>query len=99
MASVAIPIGAEENFKGIVDLIRMKAIVWHDESLGAEYEVEDIPAELQDEAEEWRGKMLEQAAECDEKLMEKYFEDPTSLTDEEIIAAILRVQSQWRSFR
>ena len=66
----------------------MKAIVWHDESLGAEYEVEDIPAELQDEAEEWRGKMLEQAAECDEKLMEKYFEDPTSLTDEEIIAAI-----------
>ncbi|MBF0952293.1 elongation factor G [Alloprevotella tannerae] len=85
---VAIPIGAEENFKGIVDLIRMKAIVWHDESLGAEYEVEDIPAELQDEAEEWRGKMLEQAAECDEKLMEKYFEDPTSLTDEEIIAAI-----------
>ncbi|WP_315571372.1 elongation factor G [Alloprevotella tannerae] len=85
---VAIPIGAEENFKGIVDLIRMKAIVWHDESLGAEYEVEDIPAELQDEAQEWRGKMLEQAAECDEKLMEKYFEDPTSLTDEEIIAAI-----------
>ena len=85
---VAIPIGAEENFKGIVDLIRMKAIVWHDESLGAEYEVEDIPTELQDEAEEWRGKMLEQAAECDEKLMEKYFEDPTSLTDEEIIAAI-----------
>ncbi|WP_296090605.1 elongation factor G [Alloprevotella tannerae] len=85
---VAIPIGAEENFKGIVDLIRMKAIVWHDESLGAEYEVEDIPAELQDEAEEWRGKMLEQAAECDEKLMEKYFEDPTSLTNEEIVAAI-----------
>jgi len=85
---VAIPIGAEENFKGIVDLIRMKAIVWHDESLGAEYDVEDIPAELLDEAEEWRGKMLEQAAECDEKLMEKYFEDPTSLTDEEIVAAI-----------
>ena len=85
---VAIPIGAEENFKGIVDLIRMKAIIWHDESLGAEYEVEDIPAELQDEAEEWRGKMLEQAAECDEKLMEKYFEDPTSLTNEEILAAI-----------
>ena len=85
---VAIPIGAEENFKGIVDLIRMKAIIWHDESLGAEYEVEDIPADLQDEAEEWRGKMLEQAAECDEKLMEKYFEDPTSLTNEEIVAAI-----------
>ena len=85
---VAIPIGAEENFKGIVDLIRMKSIVWHDESLGAEYEVEEIPAELQAEAEEWRGKMLEQAAECDEKLMEKYFEDPSSLTTEEVVAAI-----------
>lgn len=85
---VAIPIGAEENFKGIVDLIQMKAIVWHDESLGAEYEVEEIPAELQAEAEEWRGKMLEQAAECDEKLMEKYFEDPSSLTTEEVVAAI-----------
>ena len=85
---VAIPIGAEENFKGIVDLIQMKAIVWHDESLGAEYEVEEIPVELQAEAEEWRGKMLEQAAECDEKLMEKYFEDPSSLTTEEVVAAI-----------
>ncbi|MBR6339372.1 MAG: elongation factor G [Alloprevotella sp.] len=85
---VAIPIGAEEKFKGIVDLIQMKAIYWHDETMGADYSVEDIPAELQAEAEEWRGKMLETAAEMDETLMEKYFEDPDSLTNEEIIAAI-----------
>ncbi len=85
---VAIPIGAEENFKGIVDLIRMKAILWHDETMGADYDVEEIPAELQDEAQEWRDKMIETAAECDEALMEKYFEDPSTITDEEIIAAI-----------
>ena len=85
---VAIPIGAEEKFKGIVDLIQMKAIYWHDETMGADYSVEEIPAELQAEAEEWRGKMLETAAEMDETLMEKYFEDPDSLTNEEIIAAI-----------
>jgi len=85
---VAIPIGAEENFKGIVDLIQMKAIFWHDETMGADYTVEEIPAELKAEAEEWRGKMLEQAAEQDEALMEKFFEDPESLTSEEIIAAI-----------
>ncbi|MBR4553599.1 MAG: elongation factor G [Bacteroidaceae bacterium] len=85
---VAIPIGAEENFKGIVDLIKMKAILWHDETMGADYDVEDIPAELQAEAEEWRDKMLETAAECDEALMEKYFEDPSTITNEEIIAAI-----------
>ena len=85
---VAIPIGAEENFKGIVDLIKMKAILWHDETMGADYDVEDIPAELLDEAKEWRDKMIETAAECDEVLMEKFFDDPDSITDEEIIAAI-----------
>ncbi|MCI7273297.1 elongation factor G [bacterium] len=85
---ISVPIGAEEKFKGIVDLIRMKAILWHDETMGAEYDVEDIPADLKDECEEWRGKMLEIAAEQDEALMEKYFEDPDSLTEEEIIAAI-----------
>ena len=85
---VAIPIGAEETFKGIIDLIKMKAILWHDETMGAEYDVEEIPAALKDEAEEWRGKMIELAAEQDETLMEKFFEDPDSLTEEEIIAAI-----------
>ena len=85
---ISVPIGAEENFKGIVDLIKNKAIYWHDESMGAEYSIEEIPADLKDECEEWRGKMIEVAAEQDEALMEKYFEDPDSLTEEEIIAAI-----------
>lgn len=86
--SLVIPIGSEETFKGIVDLIKMKAILWHDETMGAEFEVDEIPAELKDEAEEWRGKLLEAAAEFDEALMEKYFDDPNSITEEEIIAAI-----------
>ena len=85
---IAVPIGAEENFRGIVDLIKMKAILWHDETMGAEYDVEEIPANMKDECEEWRGKMLEIAAEQDEALMEKYFEDPESLTEEEVVAAI-----------
>ena len=85
---ISVPIGAEENFKGIVDLIKMKAILWHDETMGAEYDVEDIPAELVDECNEWRQKMIELAAEQDETLMEKFFEDPNSLSEEEIVAAI-----------
>ena len=85
---INIPIGAEEKFKGVIDLIKMKAILWHDETLGADYEVDEIPAELQAEAEEWRTKMLETAAECDEALMEKFFDDPSTITEEEIVAAI-----------
>ena len=85
---VVIPIGAEESFKGVVDLIKMKAILWHDETMGAEYSVEDIPANLVDEAQEWRDKMLETVAEYDEKLMEKFFDDPSSITEEEILAGL-----------
>ena len=85
---VVIPIGSEETFKGVVDLIRMKAILWHDETMGADYSVEDIPANLVDEAEEWRGNMLEKVAEFDDALMEKYFEDPATITDEEILRAL-----------
>ena len=87
-AVLAVPIGAEENFKGIVDLLKMKAILWHDETMGAEYDIEDIPADMVDECKEWRSKLVEQAAEQDEALMEKFFEDPDSITEEEIIAAI-----------
>ncbi|MBR4709382.1 MAG: elongation factor G [Bacteroidaceae bacterium] len=87
-AVLAVPIGAEENFKGICDLIKMKAILWHDETMGAEYDVEEIPADLKAECEEWRAKLLEQAAEQDEALMEKFFEDPDSITEDELIAAI-----------
>ena len=85
---IQIPIGAEETFKGVVDLITMKAIFWHDESMGAEYSVEEIPASLKDEAEEYRDKMLETLAEFDETLMEKYFDDPSTITVDEIKAAI-----------
>jgi elongation factor G len=85
---IQIPIGAEEKFKGVVDLIKMKAIFWHDETMGAEYSVEEIPAELKAEAEEWRDKMLEVVAEYDDELMEKYFDNPSTITEEEIKRAI-----------
>ena len=85
---IQIPIGAEETFKGVVDLVTMKAILWHDETMGAEYSVEEIPADLKDEAEEWRDKMLEVLAECDDALMEKYFDDPATITEDEIRVAI-----------
>ena len=85
---IQVPIGAEENFKGVVDLIKMKAILWHDETMGAEYDIEDIPQDLIEECDEWRNKLLEAAAEYDEALMEKYFDDPASITEAEIIAAI-----------
>ncbi|MCH5225449.1 MAG: elongation factor G [Muribaculaceae bacterium] len=85
---IQIPIGAEETFKGVIDLVTMKAIFWHDETMGAEYEIAEIPANLREEAEEWRDKMLETLAEHDETLMEKYFDDPTTIKEEEIKAAI-----------
>ncbi|HCS87832.1 MAG TPA: elongation factor G [Bacteroidales bacterium] len=85
---IQIPIGAEETFKGVVDLIKMKAILWHDETMGAEYVEEEIPANLVDEANEWRGKMLDACAEFDDALMEKYFSDPETITEEEIRTAI-----------
>ena len=85
---IQIPIGAEENFKGIVDLIRMKAIYWHVESMGADYSVEEIPADLLAEAEEWRDKMLEAVASSDDEIMEKYFSDPSTITEDEIRSAI-----------
>ena len=85
---IQIPVGSEENFKGVVDLVRMKAILWHDETQGAEYEVDDIPSNLLAEAQEWRDKMLETVAEFDDALMEKYFSDPETITEDEIRNAI-----------
>ena len=85
---IQIPIGAEENFKGIIDLVRMKALYWPNESMGADYTVEEIPAEMVAEAEEWREKMLECVADFDDTLMEKFFDDPSTITEEEIKAAI-----------
>ena len=86
---IVIPIGSEENFKGLVDLIKMKAIFFGvDETMGADYSVEEIPADLQGEAEEWRDKMLEKVAEFDDELMTKYFDDPSTITEEEVLRAL-----------
>jgi len=85
---IQIPIGSEEKFKGVVDLIKMKAIYWHDETMGAEYNVEEIPADLLAEAQEWREKMLESVSEFDDVLMQKFFDDPTTITEDEIINAL-----------
>ncbi len=80
---IQVPIGAEENFLGLVDLVKMKAIYWDDASQGTKFEYTDIPAELQDVADEWREKMVEIAAEASEELMNKYLESG-SLTEEEV---------------
>ena len=85
---IQIPIGAEENFKGLIDLISMKAIYWHDETMGADYELDEIPSEYLAEAQEWRDKMLENIASFDDAIMEKYFDDPSTITEAEIKAAL-----------
>ena len=85
---IQIPIGAEENFKGIIDLVTMKALYWRDETIGANYQIEDIPTDYQAEAAEWRDKMLETLASFDDHLMEKYFDHPETITEDEIRAAI-----------
>ena len=85
---VCLPIGAEDKFEGIVDLIDMKAIFYDSSEELVNYREGEIPADLKGEAARWRDILLEAAAECDETLMEKYFEDPDSLTRDEIIAAI-----------
>jgi translation elongation factor EF-G len=84
---VVIPIGAEDSFKGVVDLIKMKAIIWDEASQGTKFEYADIPAELQDQAQEWREKLVEAAAESSEELMNKYLEG-NELTEEEINKAL-----------
>ena len=83
-----IPIGSEDNFKGVVDLVTMKGIIWNEEDLGMTFKEVDIPEDLKDTANEWRDKMLEAVAESDEALMEKYFEDASSITSSEIEKAI-----------
>ena len=85
---IQIPVGEEDSFKGVIDLITMKAIIWHDETMGAEYEIDEIPDNLRADAEEWRDKLLETLAETDETLMEKYFDDPSTITEDEIRNAI-----------
>jgi elongation factor G len=80
---IQLPIGAEDTFKGIVDLVRMKAVFWDEASRGMKYELQDIPADMMDRCEEWREVMIEAAAEANEELMEKYLEGG-QLTEQEI---------------
>jgi elongation factor G len=83
-----IPIGAEDDFKGVVDLINFKGIVWNEHDQGMTFQEVEIPADIVDEATEYREKLLEAVAEFNEELMEKYFEDPQSLTEREILDAL-----------
>jgi len=86
---VQIPIGAEENFRGVIDLVKMKAIIYyHDEDLGTKYNIEEIPANLFDEAEEWRGKLIEAVAEVDDTLLERFIEDHKSISENEVLTAL-----------
>jgi elongation factor G len=83
-----LPIGSEENFKGVVDLINNRGMVWNESDKGMTYEVVPIPEDMVEEVAEWREKLLEAVADYDESLMEKYFEDPNSITEDEILAAL-----------
>lgn len=83
-----LPIGAEDNFKGVVDLINFRGIVWDEDTMGMTYKVVPIPDDLLEEAKEYREKLLETVSEYDDHIMEKYFEDPTSITEEEILKAL-----------
>lgn len=86
---ITIPIGSEETFRGVVDLIENKAIIWQeDDVLGQKYELTDVPADMLDEVAEWRGKLVEAVAEYDDELLEKFFDDPDSITADQLISVI-----------
>ena len=85
---IVLNIGDEEDFKGIVDLVKNRAIVWHDDNFGSTFDVIDIPEELKGEAETLRGQLIEAVAEYDENLLEKYFEDPESISEYEVHNAL-----------
>ncbi|MGB3008091.1 MAG: elongation factor G [Chitinophagaceae bacterium] len=83
-----LPIGAEDDFKGVVDLIKMKGIIWHMETEGMTFDEIEVPADMLEEAKEWRASLVEAVAEYDDKLMEKFFDDPNSITEDEMHEAI-----------
>lgn len=88
---VQIPIGSEEKFEGVIDLIEMKAVRWYDdENMGTNYSLEEIPEDLIELAEEWKEKLVESVAEVDDAIMERYFDDPESITKEEMLTVIRR---------
>src|SRR5258708_29079418 len=83
-----LPIGAEDDFKGVVDLIKMKGIIWHMETEGMTFDEIPVPADMMEEVQEWRAKLVEAVAEYDDHLMEKFFENPDIITDDEMHEAI-----------
>jgi len=83
-----LPIGAEDNFRGVVDLVTMKGIIWNDSTQGMTYEVVDIPADMKDDVDYWRGQLIEAVAEYDDTLMEKFFDNPDTISEDEIYVAI-----------
>ena len=85
---IVLPIGDEADFKGIVDLVKNRAIVWHDDNFGSTFDVIDIPADMEDEVRQYRAELIEAVAEYDETLMEKFFEDEDSITEDEVHAAL-----------
>ena len=85
---IVLPIGEEMDFKGIVDLVKNRAIVWHDENMGATFDVIEIPADLKEEAAKYRALLIEEVASYDENLLEKFMEDEDSITEEEVHAAL-----------
>ena len=85
---VVLPIGEEDNFKGIVDLVKNQAIVWHEDKMGATFDVVDIPEDMKNEVDEYRANLIEAVAEYDDALLEKFFEDPDSISEEEVHEAL-----------
>ncbi|MDA7707675.1 elongation factor G [Flavobacteriaceae bacterium] len=85
---VVLPIGEEDNFKGIVDLVKNQAIVWHEDKMGATFDVVDIPEEMKDEVNEYRANLIEAVAEYDDALLEKFFDDPDSISEDEVHEAL-----------
>ncbi|WCM43246.1 elongation factor G [Flavobacterium sp. CBA20B-1] len=85
---IVLPIGDEADFKGVVDLVKNRAIVWHDETQGATFDIVEIPAEMVDEVKQYRGQLIEEIAAYDENLLEKYMEDENSITEEEVHKAL-----------
>ena len=85
---IVLPIGEEENFRGVIDLVRNRAIVWHDDTQGATFDIIEIPEELKAEAKEYRANLIEEVASYDENLLEKFMEDEDSITEDEVHAAL-----------
>ena len=85
---IVLPIGDEDDFRGCVDLVKNRAIIWHEENMGATFDVVDIPEDMKEDVEKFRGELIEAVAEYDENLLEKYFEDPDSITEDEVHEAL-----------